>query len=111
MINREFGVLARYDFQSSIVALERLERDTESRLLEEWDGGLDSGVEEMVGGASDFAVFLGAIVSDRSCQRSENRASYESFGRVNYLLSSYLLVVQHFARQGAVLFSVTNAAP
>jgi len=30
MINREFGVLARYDFQSSIVALERVERDIES---------------------------------------------------------------------------------
>ena len=31
----------------------------------EWDGGLDGGVEDMVAGASVFAVFFGAIVGDR----------------------------------------------
>jgi hypothetical protein len=62
----ELGVFARYDFQSSVVALERPESDKES-WFDEWvecvDGGFE-GVEEMVEGTSGL-VFFGGMVGDR----------------------------------------------
>jgi hypothetical protein len=63
MMRSELGALAWYEFQSSVVALERLERERD-RLEEECvTGGLEEGAEETVEGASDLAVFLGAMVS------------------------------------------------
>jgi hypothetical protein len=71
MMRSEFDVLVRYDSQSSAVALERPERETESLLEEEecMMGSLEEGAEETVGGASDLAVFFGAMVGELVSRR------------------------------------------
>jgi hypothetical protein len=67
MMSRELDVFVRYDFQSSMVALERLEREKErERWVGDWvEGGLE-GVEETADATSDLVFFDGIVQCWRS---------------------------------------------